>query len=155
MGGYDYYEEKKASIESARKYARELAQEQQKQNTPAAEAAGGSAAQRANRALLDGLHDAEKASGLVGNDGAGKSLTAAQERELKKKKQAEERRLAREKQKCEERIQELEAEIAALQEEMCQPAVLSDSRRLTELDEQVKADQEELEYVYDQWMELE
>ena len=155
VGGYDYYEEKKASIESARKYARELAQEQQKQHTPAAEAAGGSAAQRANRALLDGLHDAEKASGLVGNDGAGKSLTAAQERELKKKKQAEERRLAREKQKCEERIQELEAEIAALQEEMCQPAVLSDSRRLTELDEQVKADQEELEYVYDQWMELE
>ena len=38
---------------------------------------------------------------------------------------------------------------------MCQPEVLADPKRLNELDEEVKATQEELEHVYEDWMELE
>ena len=76
-------------------------------------------------------------------------------RTLGKQQQAAERRLAREKERLEKKIEELEAEIESLQNQMCQPAVLADPRRLTELSETAGARQEELDTVYEEWMELE
>ena len=137
VGGYDYYEEKKASIESGKKYIGEELSEKS-----------------GNKALLDGLHKAQEAAGMIPTDENGKPLTAAEERALKKKRQAEERRIEREQKRLEEEIQEMEERIEAMQQEMCQPAVLSNPARLTELDEKVKAAQEELEYLYEQWTDV-
>ena len=117
VGGYDYYEEKKASIESAKQYVSELAEKTRVTEEP--------------------------------------QQSAALTREQKKKQQAAERRLAREKERLEKKIEELEAEIESLQNQMCQPAVLADPRRLTELSGTAAARQEELDAVYEEWMELE
>ncbi len=137
VGGYDYYEEKKASVASGRKYLNELKEETGR-----------------NEQLLEGLHSAQKAAGMIVRDEDGKPLTAAEERALKKKLQAEERRREREQKRLEEEIESLEAEILELQEQMCLPEHLSDPVKLAELDEKLKACQEELEYVYDTWAEL-
>ncbi|MBQ1489655.1 MAG: ABC-F type ribosomal protection protein [Eubacterium sp.] len=115
VGGYDYYEEKKASIESAKRYVSEL-----REDKGAAKAAGS-------------------------------SLT----REQKKQQQAAERRLQREKARLEQTIEDLEKEIEETQGLMCQPAVLSDPKRLSELNEKVKKAQETLDAAYEEWMELE
>jgi ATP-binding cassette subfamily F protein 3 len=180
VGGYDYYEEKKAQISSAKKYAAELSGTGTKPSadTSVVSAGGGSAALHAGGASRDGyasasqggaaggtfsreealiadLHRAQNAAGLAGTDEAGRPLSAAEERALKKKKQTEEKRLARQKARLEEEITALEEEIETMQQEMCKPEVLADPIRLTELDEEVKATQEELEHVYEEWMELE
>ncbi|MBQ1396679.1 MAG: ABC-F family ATP-binding cassette domain-containing protein, partial [Eubacterium sp.] len=85
---------------------------------------------------------------------AAKTLTAAEERELKKKKEAEERRLEREKARLEAKIEELEAKIAALEEEMCKPEYFSDHGKLAALSAETEALKGELEQAYDTWAEL-
>ena len=149
VGGYDYYEEKKAQISSAKRYAAELAGTKPAAGTAAAGKPSG------EEALVADIRRAQTSAGLAGTDEDGKALSAAEERALKKKKQTEEKRLARKKAQLEEEIASLEEEIEDLQQEMCQPEVLADPRRLTELDEEVKATQEELEHVYEEWMEME
>jgi len=81
-------------------------------------------------------------------------LSPAEERALKKKLQAEQKRSERERRKLEETIDNLETEIKEIQEEMCRPEVLSDSGRLSELHEKLKSSQEELDFVYDEWLNL-
>lgn len=149
VGGYDYYEEKKAQISSTKRYAAELAGTKPAAGTAAAGKPSG------EEALVADIRRAQTSAGLAGTDEDGKALSAAEERALKKKKQTEEKRLARKKAQLEEEIASLEEEIEDLQQEMCQPEVLADPRRLTELDEEVKATQEELEHVYEEWMEME
>lgn len=149
VGGYDYYEEKKAQISSAKRYAAELAGTKPAAGTAAAGKPSG------EEALVADIRRAQTSAGLAGTDETGKALSAAEERALKKKKQTEEKRLARKKAQLEEEIASLEEEIEDLQQEMCQPEVLANPKRLNELDEEVKATQEELEHVYEDWMELE
>jgi len=132
VGGYDYYEEKKASIDSVKKYIEEELKEEKSPNDD----------------LVEGLHKAQSAAGVDG------TLTAAEERAFKKQQQAERRRNERERQRIESTIDSLEKEIKEIQEEMCKPALLSDSKALRELDEKLKACQEELDFVYEEWLNL-
>ena len=78
-----------------------------------------------------------------------------EERFLKKQQEAEERRKRREKEALEKEIGELEARIAAREQEMCTEEVLADLARLRELDEAVKADRERLDLVYEKWLQYE
>ena len=123
LGTYDYYVEKKASIESGRKYLKEMSE-----------------AERIKTAAADGDEN--------GN------LSPAEERALKKKREAEERRRAREKERLEALIGELEESIAQMEAEMCKPENLANPQLLTELDEKVKNSRVKLEEAYDNWMEL-
>ena len=157
VGGYDYYEEKKAQISSAKRYAAELSGTKPAAGAPAPHDGSTASAGKPSgeEALVADIRRAQTSAGLAGTDETGKALSAAEERALKKKKQTEEKRLARKKAQLEEEIASLEEEIEDLQQEMCQPEVLADPKRLNELDEEVKATQEELEHVYEDWMELE
>ncbi len=140
VGGYDYYEEKKSSIESGRKYIEEL-REDTGGKTPEEE-------------LVSGLRSAQRASGMEVAAPGEAPLSPAEERALKKKLQAEQKRSERERRKLEENIDNLETEVKEIQEEMCRPEVLSDSGRLSELHEKLKSSQEELDFVYDEWLNL-
>ncbi|NLD10326.1 MAG: hypothetical protein GX671_01015, partial [Clostridiales bacterium] len=164
VGGYDYYEEKKASIESGKKYIEELKDEGGAANGAAngglhTGAANdglhtGNSAESSNDDLVDGLRDAQKASGMeVAAEGQA-PLSPAEERALKKQKQAEHRRNERQRKELEDTIDSLETEVKEIQEDMCKPANLSDSKALRELQEKLDSAQEELDFVYDKWLNL-
>lgn len=123
LGTYDYYVEKKASIESGKRYLKEMS-------------------------------EAEKVKGAEIDFDENINLSPAEERTLKKKKEAEERRRAREKERLESLIEELEDNIAQTEGEMCRPENLANTGLLTELDEKVKDLRVKLEEAYDNWMEL-
>lgn len=123
LGTYDYYVEKKASIESGKRYLKEMS-------------------------------EAEKVKGAEIDFDENTNLSPAEERTLKKKKEAEERRRAREKERLESLIEELEDNIAQIEGEMCRPENLANTGLLTELDEKVKDLRVKLEEAYDNWMEL-
>lgn len=123
LGTYDYYVEKKASIESGKRYLKEMS-------------------------------EAEKVKGAEIDFDENTNLSPAEERTLKKKKEAEERRRAREKERLESLIEELEDNIAQTEGEMCRPENLANTGLLTELDEKVKDLRVKLEEAYDNWMEL-
>lgn len=132
LGTYDYYVEKKASIESGKKYLRELAAADKEKT---AEGAGRKA------------DDAAESQ-------ASSSMSSAEERALKKKKEAEQRRLAREKEKLEQLIETLENEVAEIEDKMCKPENLADHQLLAELDQKMNQTKEQLENAYEKWMEL-
>ena len=124
LGSYNYYVEKKASIDSGKKY-------------------------------LEGLSE----SGAQGaetrpEDSSGATLSAAEERALKKQREAEERRNAREKVRLETLIEELEGQIEEIQAQMCLPKNMSDSKLLRELDEKARDFKGKLDEAYDNWMEM-
>ena len=123
LGTYDYYVEKKASIESGKRYLKEMS-------------------------------EAEKVNGAEIDFDQGANLSPAEERALKKKKEAEERRRIREKERLESLIEELEDKIGQTEGEMCKPENLANTGLLTELDEKVKDLRVKLEEAYDNWMEL-
>lgn len=125
IGGYDYYEEKKDSIESGRKYINTLKEDEHTESL-----------------FLQGSGDADE------------KLSPAEERAIKKQKEAQERRTARERERLERMIAALEEEIEELQGEMCKEENLTNPKSLMELDEKVKSRQKELEFVYDKWMNL-
>ena len=72
-------------------------------------------------------------------------MSSEEERALKKKRQAEERRKQRKIEQLESRIAELEEEIEEIQKKMCDPAILSNSKKLTELDRKQNEAQTELD----------
>ena len=123
LGTYDYCVEKKASIESGKRYLKEMS-------------------------------EAEKVNGAEIDFDQGTNLSPAEERALKKKKEAEERRRIREKERLESLIEELEDKIGQTEGEMCKPENLANTGLLTELDEKVKDLRVKLEEAYDNWMEL-
>ena len=88
------------------------------------------------------------------DESEGRQLSAAEERILNKQKQAEERRLKRQKEKLERDIEEKEQEIESIQNEMCRPAVLSDHKKLNDLDQKLREAQADLDGMYDKWMEI-
>ncbi len=123
LGTYDYYVEKKASIESGKKYLKELSESEKVKNA------------------ADGFDE-------------NMDLSPAEERAMKKKREAEARRLAREKERLEALIEELEESISQMEAEMCKAENLTKPQLLTELDEKVKDSRVKLEEAYDNWMEL-
>ncbi len=82
------------------------------------------------------------------------NLSSAEERALKKQKEAEERRAQREKEKLEKLISETEAEISEKEALMCRPETLADHKKLSELDAQVRALKTKLDEAYEKWMEM-
>jgi len=89
--------------------------------------------------------------GRVAKAGA---LSSAQERELKKKKEAEDRRRAREKERLENLIETLEARISDMEAKMCEPEYLSDHVKLAEMSKKLNDMKTELNDTYDKWAEL-
>lgn len=135
-GGFDYYEEKKAETSSGKQYLsqmRDLVGEAESERRKAfgdqngAEAGGGE----------DALPD--------------QPLSSEEERALKKKRQAEERRKQRKIEQLENRIGELEEAIEEIQKKMCDPKILSNSKKLTELDKKQNEAQAELDQAYEEW----
>ncbi|MBR3756049.1 MAG: ABC-F family ATP-binding cassette domain-containing protein [Firmicutes bacterium] len=96
---------------------------------------------------------AEEKQQLI-SQGAEVTLSAAEERALKKKQEAEERRQRREKERLEALIEELEAKIAETEAEMCKPENLSDHQLLHELSAKNTAFKDELDAAYESWMEF-
>lgn len=140
VGGYDYYEEKKAEITSANQYAKNLA--------------GGASRNAAGAA--GGRNSSESKTGQEGFDDerAGAPLSAAEQRMLVKKRQTEEKRLARRKEQLEHDIEDAEHKIEEIQQEMCRPSVLADPAKLNRLDADLKEKKAELDDLYDEYMEL-
>ncbi len=136
LGTYDYYVEKKASVESGRKYLRELG--------GAEPGAGASKAAEPAKGKSSGGNSFDQ----------GKKLSSAEERALKKEKEAEERRLAREKARLEALIEELETAIGENEAQMCLPENLANHQLLTELDQKNAKCRNELEEAYEKWMAL-
>jgi ATP-binding cassette subfamily F protein 3 len=138
-GGYDYYEEKKASIESGKRYVRDLATEEadtwEEQDDAGTSQTSGSRAEK----------QAEETSHKAGS---------AEERQLKKKQQAEERRSERKRAALEGMITDLEEKVEAIQTEMCDESVLQDTAKLMKLDSELKVLKAKLDATYDEWAEL-
>jgi len=125
LGKYDYYLEKKQQlIESANQYVASLA-----------------------KAGQPGRED-------FASEDAQQTLSAAEERRLKKEKEAEERRLRRRRESLEAEIERLEAEIESIQEQLQRPEVMTDRAKLTELSDKLTADRQALDTSYEEWLEL-
>ena len=126
LGKYDYYLEKKQQlIESANQYVASLA-----------------------KAGQPGRED------FASGDDAQPAMSAAEERRLKKEKEAEERRLRRRRESLEAEIERLEAEIESIQEQLQRPEVMTDRAKLTELSDKLAEDRQALDASYEQWLEL-
>ena len=139
-GGFDYYEEKKAETSSGKQYLNQMRDLVGEAETERRQAFGDQAAADAD-----------------GGDSSlpDQPLSSEEERALKKKRQAEERRKQRKIEQLESRIAELEEEIEEIQKKMCDPAILSNSKKLTELDRKQNEAQTELDQAYDEWATLE
>lgn len=140
LGKYDYYVEKRSQLDSGKKYLNQLSNEE-------------------NGSLADNqrLNQDRKGEGQALNKekgGDGPELSAAEQRALNKQLEAEERRLARAKVKLEEKIEELEAKIAEIDEKMCAPENLSDHKKLGELSDKSQELKDLLDGVYEEYMEI-
>ncbi len=88
-----------------------------------------------------------KASGKTGKAPA----NSAEERRLKKEREAELRRRARLSEKLETEISELEDEISKIEQELCKPENMTDYEKLTELGKRREAAEARLTEAYDEW----
>ena len=140
-GGYDYYEEKKEEITSANRYVKSLKDH-----------AGTQSGDQSRGAESGGGHGGAGPE----DDGvpAGIQPGSQEERLYKKKLEAEKRRKARRKQALEDEIEKLEAEIRGIEKKMCEPAVLSDPKKLADLDSELTRAKALLEDDYDEWAEM-
>ena len=82
-------------------------------------------------------------------------LTAAEQRQLNKMREAEERRRQRKMAEMEERIAQLEDEISQIEGQMADPANAMDYQLLARLGEEVHEKKGILDEVYLEWAELE
>jgi ATP-binding cassette subfamily F protein 3 len=130
-GGYDYYMEKRQSIDSGRDYLREL----HEQNHP-------------------------DTSAVAGNPPAGQEdMPTERERKLEQRRKAKSedasrRRRTREIARLEEEIHRLEAVIADLEEQIGRPEIAADYEQLTELATDLEETKISLDAVYNDWGKL-
>ena len=124
LGKYDYYCEKKAQIESGKKYLGELA---------------GSCADA-------GSEDADAGGKPV------KELSNAELRTLRKEQEARERREQREREALETEIEELEIREHDIEEEMLDEEVMNDYHRLNELNDELIVIKDKLSKKYQKWL---
>jgi ATP-binding cassette, subfamily F, member 3 len=102
--------------------------------------------QAERKALAEGLPSSGKAET--------ESLSAEEERRLRKEQEAEERRLARRREELENQIEKLENQIKDTEAALCAPENMSDMKFLQEQGELLEKYKSELETKYDEWMEL-
>lgn len=131
LGKYDYYVEKKQEqVRTGREYMKSLARETA--SSPASDAADD-----------------------VADGGKRNAVSSAEERRLKKEREAEERRIARAKAKLEEEIGELEDKIADLENQLSLPENMTDHVKLSGLSSQLAESRNALDGKYEKWMEME
>lgn len=126
LGRYDYYVNKKEELASGKAYLQDM----KKKSSAVSANAGGEEDEAAK---------------------APENLSAREMREIKKKQEAEERRLKREAERLEKLIEDLETEIAEIQEKMSDPALASDHVKLGRLAEQMEEKRKELDLAYEKW----
>ncbi len=83
-----------------------------------------------------------------------KTLSANEQRRLKKEADAKERRRKRQLEESEKQIGEMEAHIAHIEAELCKDGVATDRIRLTELSGELDDTKERLAAEYETWMKL-
>ena len=131
LGGYDYYVEKK-----------------QKQEM---ETASGRNPALAGKPVAG--EDALKAAAADGGE-IPQEADPAVRRKLQKEKEAAERRLRRQREALERSIEELEAELSGIEEQLALPEVMTDPARLAELGARMETRRQELDETYEKWLEL-
>lgn len=127
LGKYDYYTEKKAQIDSGKKYLENLGTKV-------------GAHQRGN----EDESSQEK-----------QALSASEERRLKKEEETKRRRLEKEKSILEEQIEIMENRISEIETEMCGEAALSDHKKLQELNDELTEIKDSLQKKYEKWLQYE
>lgn len=105
-------------------------------------------------ATYGGVFDSSKASSDGDADSATVQLSSEEERKLRKQQEAEERRTKRRVDELEEKINILEGQIAESEQALCDPENMDNLLFLHEESERLHQYQQELEVVYDEWMEL-
>ncbi|MFR2910017.1 MAG: ATP-binding cassette domain-containing protein [Clostridia bacterium] len=132
LGTYDYYVEKKqAQIQSGKKYMDELSSREKAQmDAP-------------QSALQDSAKDTPEGMS---------SLSAAEQRKLKKEQEAKDRRIRRQKESLEADIASLENDISCLEAELCLEENMKDHVKLTALSEELADKKGELELKYEEWL---
>ncbi|MEG0919221.1 MAG: ABC-F family ATP-binding cassette domain-containing protein [Anaerovoracaceae bacterium] len=127
LGKYDYYSEKKAQIDSGKKYLENL---------------GSKAGTGGSGNTTETLEDKPV-------------LSASEERKLKKEEETKRRRLEKEKMVLEEQIEIMENRISQIELEMCQEAALSDHKKLQDLNEELTGLKDSLQKKYEKWLQYE
>lgn len=125
-GKFDYYTEKKQSLSE----------------------------ERGETATYGGVFDSSKASSDGEAETGSVQLSSEEERKLRKQQEAEERRTKRRVDELEEKINILEGQIAESEQALCDPENMDNLLFLHEESERLHQYQQELEVVYDEWMEL-
>lgn len=82
------------------------------------------------------------------------TLSASEQRRLKKEEEAKARRLKRLQEEAEQKIESLEEQISAVEAELCREEVMTDPERLRKLSGELDALKQQLSEEYDKWMEL-
>ncbi len=151
LGTYDYYVEKKQSIESGRKYLAELKSEVRTEKSASL-----------NDGRILGLDHAQRdasvkpysysAEAKTLTEGAG--LSTAEARLLQKEQERALRRLTRRIEALEAEIEELETEISEITAQMLLPENLSNHAFLTELHTKLDEDNHALTMKYEEWERL-
>lgn len=136
LGKYDYYLEKKAQLGSGKAYLEEMR----------GKSAGSGAATAAA-----GMQAASFAQEKMETQ----ELSAAEQRQLNKLREAEERRRKRKLEELEQKIADFEEEISQLEAKMADPDNAQDYQLLAQLGEELQAKKDELDEVYLEWAELE
>lgn len=155
LGTYDYYVEKKAAVESGRRYLKEMAASGVSQGTAAQKNADGTDAANAGGTASQGMSAVSDVSGSSAQHTENRRpLSSAEERALKKKQEAEERRAEREKERLEKLIEECETAITANEAEMCREENLTNHQYLTELSAKNEELRKTLDDAYEKWLEM-
>ena len=130
-GTYDYYVEKKQGRSSPAKYMDELSQRKSPDGCAA------------ERFAEDSAKDTPEGMS---------SLSAAEQRKLKKEQEAKDRRIRRQKESLEADIASLENDISCLEAELCLEENMKDHVKLTALSEELADKKGELELKYEEWL---
>ncbi|MDR1778970.1 MAG: ABC-F family ATP-binding cassette domain-containing protein [Clostridiales Family XIII bacterium] len=136
-GRYDYYAEKKAAEASGRRYLRELA----------GQTARGAGSVGYGAGAPGG---AGYGAGAPGSAESAPSQSEA-ERRARKQRETEARRLTRRREEAEARIEALEAEVRATEDQLADPSIATDPEKLTALAHQLATLQKEVETAYALW----
>ena len=159
LGKYDYYIEKKQQmISSGRQYLQEMGRSAANDKSgaggeAASGGAGGAAGTASGGAGADAAGPASGGGSAIDLDDP--AMSSAERRRLQKEKEAQERRIRRKKESLEAEITRMEEEMAAVEEEIARPEIMSDHEELARLSARL----EELRTAVDEhmksWLELE
>lgn len=89
-----------------------------------------------------------------GREGEAEPLSSAEKRRLQKEEEAKERRIQRRKEALETSISNLEEEIRSIEKKLCEPDVMTNHMKLTELSDTLTERRAELDKNYEEWLEL-